>query len=375
MLTPRNVVHLTTVHHPYDPRIYHKECLSLHRAGFDVTLIAPDTNASSTNKSIKHVSIKKHKSRLVRMFFGTFNAYRKAKKLNADVYHLHDPELIPVGWLLKKKNNIVIYDIHEDYVTSMMQKEYVNKNLRKMFSLMYKIIEKLFIKNFDLCLAEKYYKDLYPKGYCILNYPIINQRLLKINHNKLQSSKKLLYTGNVTIERGALIHAMLPLIDDSISVHFIGKCSKNLAEEMMNTVGEKSDSITIEGINRFVEKDKIDSTYVNEDWLAGLAIFPPTEHYMKKELTKFFEYMNVGLPIICSDFPVWKNFVETYKCGIAVNPHNHDEIGQAIEYLSNHPDEARQMGENGKEAIKKKLNWNEEEKKLINWYNQLLSRV
>ena len=84
----KRIVHITTVHHPYDPRIYHKECLSLHKHGYDVTLIAQtDPSDQSQEKPIKHIPVKKYKNRLSRMLFGPLNAYKKAKKLNADIYH------------------------------------------------------------------------------------------------------------------------------------------------------------------------------------------------------------------------------------------------------------------------------------------------
>src|SRR5699024_5366883 len=103
-------------------------------------------------------------------------------------------------------------------------------------------------------------------------------------------------------------------------------------------------------------------------------LFPPTDHYMKKELTKFFEYMSAGLPIICSDFPLWKDFMAHYECGIAVDPDKPTEIANAIHYLQMNPDEAIRMGANGKKAVIEKLNWHHEEKKLIHWYNDLLGR-
>lgn len=376
-MSSQKVVHLTTVHHPYDPRIYHKECKSLVQAGFDVTLIAKktDDNTDIENKTIKHIPIKSYKNRIARMVFGTWEAYKKAKRLNADVYHFHDPELLPIGWLLKKKTNTVIYDIHEDYVTSILQKKYLRKPIKKLVVSLYKLMEKFFVKNMKLCLAEKYYKDIYPNGVCILNYPTINENFMnkRIADGTLENA--LIYTGNVTKDRGAHIHAKLPRIDEQISVHFIGKCSGSLAEEMFRIAGSEKERLIIEGIDQFIEKEIIEERYLSRNWLAGVALFPPTEHYKKKELTKFFEYMNAGIPIICSNFPVWKAFVDNHQCGITVDPFNETEIQEAIDYLRNNQEEAKRMGENGKRAVLNELNWKEEEIKLIKWYNQLLGQM
>lgn len=373
MTIPKKVVHLTTVHHPSDPRIYHKECLSLKRAGYDVTLIAQqDEETTEKEKPIRHIPLKTYKNRIKRMLFGTFDLYRKAKKLKADVYHFHDPELLPIGWLLKKNNNTVIYDIHEDYVTSILQKEYMSPFFQKLFAKMYKTMENIFSRKMELCLAEKYYKDIYPTGKCILNYPTINEKFLKHDRKNQPLKNAVLYTGNVTEDRGALIHARLPQIDESLSVQFIGKCPSDLAEEMYSVAGNRSGQLLIEGIDKYIEKEAIEAMYVEHNWLAGVALFPPTDHYMKKELTKFFEYMNAGLPIICSNFPVWERFIDQYKCGIAVDPYDSSAVEKAIRYLRDHPEEARQMGENGKQAVQQELNWLSEEKKLIQWYQQLL---
>ncbi len=208
MRSSKRVVHMTTVHYPYDPRIYHKECTSLQEAGFDVTLIAQEAgNGVQKDSEIKHIPVKTYKSRLKRMLFGTFDAFRKAKKLDADVYHFHDPELLPVAWLLKKKHNTVIYDIHEDYITSIMQKDYMPRPVRKVIASLYKYIEKFFSRRFELCLAEKYYKDMYPRGKCVLNYPTVNQTFVEHERNKGPLEDKLLYTGNVSKVRGSHIHA------------------------------------------------------------------------------------------------------------------------------------------------------------------------
>lgn len=172
-----------------------------------------------------------------------------------------------------------------------------------------------------------------------------------------------------------MIHARLPLIDKDVHVHYIGKCSSQTAQEIMEAAGEAADRVHLTGVDRFVPREQIDQEYKRTGWFAGLALFPPTEHYMKKELTKFFEYMLAGIPIICSNFPVWESFVKRYRCGIAVNPADDQEIKAAIQYLRDHPMERTKMGQRGREAVLNELNWSNEEKKLIDFYYELLGRV
>src|SRR5699024_9269542 len=131
-------------------------------------------------------------------------------------------------------------------------------------------------------------------GTCILNYPKINDTLLNITRESLPVEDKLLYTGNVSVDRGALIHARLLKLDSSIALHCIGQCPSDLAKTMYTIAGDETDRLHIDGIEQYIEREKIDATYAERNWLAGLALFPPTDHYMRKELTKFFEYMAAG---------------------------------------------------------------------------------
>lgn len=369
----KRIVHITTVHHPYDPRIYYKQCMSLHNNNYDVTLIAKEADGKvDKSKPISHIPLKTYTSRIKRMLFGTFSAYKKAKKLQAHIYVFHDPELLLVGALLKRKDNIVIYDIHEDYVTSILQKKYLKKPIKQIIAKVYTWLEHIATRKMEISLAEKYYKDMYKRGKCILNYPLLNEQFLKGKQNDKPIESKLLYTGNVTEDRGALIHAEIPKTNPDITVQFVGKCASKLADKMYAVAEEAKGNVRIEGIDTFIEKEQMESMYMERNWLAGIALFPPTEHYMKKELTKFFEYMNVGLPIICSNFPVWKEFIETYECGIAVDPYNEAEITKAIQTLQENPKLAREMGKNGQVAVQEKLNWRVEERKLLRWYETLL---
>jgi len=96
------IAHLTSVHSRYDPRIFYKECISLQRAGYDVSLIAADNESNVIKDGIKIINVgRKSQKRLYRVFISTFMVFKIARKLNADIYHFHDPELIPYMFILK----------------------------------------------------------------------------------------------------------------------------------------------------------------------------------------------------------------------------------------------------------------------------------
>ncbi|SDB81301.1 Glycosyltransferase involved in cell wall bisynthesis [Pelagirhabdus alkalitolerans] len=373
----KKVVHLTTVHHPFDTRIYHKECVSLKQAGYHVSLIVPLENASKgtiqeTEEGIRLVSLPKQKKLLKRMLTSTWQAYQLAKSENADIYHFHDPELLWVGWLLQKKGYHVIYDVHENYYTGIMQKDYLKNWMKKIVGGVFNKVESFFIKNLEVCIAEKYYRERYPNSFELLNYPIINTSLMDHYHTKERPDNVLIYTGNVTSVRGAYEHATLPQLKSQPDIYFYGLCDAALADQMKQTAADKKDHLHFTGIDQFVPREDIDQAYQSKDWLAGVAIFPKTPHYMRKELTKFFEYMAAGLPIVCSNFPTWQAFIDRYQCGLTVDPERPETWEEALTYLRDHPKERRQMIKNGREAIRNELNWEVEKLKLLGEYQQIL---
>ena len=82
--------------------------------------------------------------------------------------------------------------------------------------------------------------------------------------------------------------------------------------------------------------------------------------------------MAAGIPVIASDFPLWKKIIDQHKCGICVNPLKPEEISSAIDYLISHADEAKKMGDNGHKAVMKNYNWAVEEKKMLDLYTKIL---
>src|SRR6476646_3801063 len=112
------IVHLTSVHTARDNRILDRECRYLATRGYSVTLIAPH----ACDEMIDNVYIRAvptPSSRRQRMAHVGRAVYRLAVAEDADLYHFHDPELIPFALLLRRRNKKVIYDVHEDYPSSI----------------------------------------------------------------------------------------------------------------------------------------------------------------------------------------------------------------------------------------------------------------
>jgi len=362
------VVHLTSVHTINDPRIVLKECTSLANAGYEVTLIVPHEGTSLVN-GVKIHSLSFPKNRWQRIIQTIPHLYRAALQENAAIYHFHDPELIPIGLLLRMHGKQVIYDVHEDYVTSIEQKRYLPRLLRLPLAGFWAKVETLVTRPFQIVLAEKYYTHRFPNGITVLNYPTRTHFAIS---NEGRYQPRLLYTGVVSEDRGALLHAQIVTLIDNVEVYIVGRCSKGLADRMRQMAGNEKDRLHIEGEGFHVPYSRILDYYAQGKWTSGLAIFPPTTHYIRKELTKFFEYMRAGMPIVCSDFPVWRSLIEETGAGLCVDPLDPKAIADAIQYLVDHPEEAKKMGQNGRRAFETRYNWDSEAKKLIGLYNDLI---
>ena len=366
------VCHVTTVHQRFDPRIYIKECQSLASSGYDVFLIVADGKGNKFEKKINIMDAGKSNNRLSRVLMSGFRAYKIAKDINAEIYHFHDLELVILGIMLKLRGKKVIYDVHEDNYTSLKQKKYLPKIFRNTFAIFTLLIDFIASKLFYIIIAEKYYEKRFPISTKVLNYP---KKIDGLESNRNFSKSNLIYTGNITFDRGAIEMARLVQSCRSIKIVCIGKCKKKVATEMYKHAQHAKDRLIIIGIDRYVPFCEIVSQYVRDNWIAGIALFPPTEHYRKKELTKIFEYMAAGLPIICSNFPTWKKLIENNNVGITVDPYDTYQICEKIKYLKNNKNISKSMGEMGKKLVRKTISWEKEEQNLLCLYDRIIKRI
>ena len=144
-------------------------------------------------------------------------------------------------------------------------------------------------------------------------------------------------------------------------------------KNVMELSNNASDRLSISNPGIYVPFEQIRELYLEKDWLCGLAIFPCSKHYEKKELTKFFEYMMYGIPVVCSDFHAWRDLIEGNEVGIVVDPGNINKAIESIEWLRKNPEKRKIMGENGKKLVKEYYNWAKEEAKLLDLYRSLVN--
>lgn len=362
------ICHLTSVHPWDDIRIFHKESVSLAKHGFLVTLIA----IGCKNKNSKGVNIvsagPKTNSRLKRMIHTAYAVYKKALEVNADVYHFHDPELLPVAWLLKRKGKKIIYDVHEDLPRQIMTKPWIWLPIRNVISTTIELIENIIASRLSgiitatVHIGERF-KKINLNTIVINNYPLLHELQ---NKSEWKSKKnEICYIGGITAIRG--ITQMVEAIEKcpDIKLHIAGNFfSDALRKEVIKLPGWHS---VIE--HGYVSRSE--TVKILETSKAGIVTLWPTPNHINSQPNKMFEYMSAGIPVIASNFPLWEEIIKGNHCGLCVEPLNPNAIAEAIKYLLAHDAEASQMGINGRKAVEEKYNWEAEEKKLVGFYEKL----
>lgn len=361
------VCHITTAHPIDDIRIYHKECLSLYNNNFNIHILGVVSPKIKNPKIPFSLVSSKRKNLIYRFFFLPFKILKHAKKINADVYHFHDPDLLIVGLFLKKAGKIVIYDIHEDNPKAILSRNWGLKFIRIFISVFFKWFENIISKKIDYLITAT--PSIYNR-FCKINnntFTINNYPKLNVSESNTDISKRkrqICFVGLISPQRGLeyvvkameFVNARLLLIGNFTSEDFLKKLKGLNGWTNVDYLGYQSrESLEI---------------YLSES-CAGVVTFLPLPNHTHSQPNKMFEYMAAGLPIIASNFPLWEEIVDKNKCGICVNPENPEEIAGALSFLFENPNLAKQMGMNGKKAVADKYNWDSEAEKLIRIYDSI----
>lgn len=369
MAAQLNVVHMGSAHPSDDIRIFQKECCTLADAGYKVVFVAQD----HTDRIVNGVQV-----RAAQKTIGRFGRFTKtmwdmlaiALKEDADIYHLHGPDLIPMGIFLKSRGKKVFYDVHEDFPAEITTKYWIPKVIRRPVAAITHAVETLGAKIFDAVIAATpAIAKSFPqeKTLVIRNFPRLEDLPSGIPIPYSSRPNNIAYVGGITSVKCAreMVKAMeLIPKSEAVSLLMVGRFENAHLEREVQS---------LEGWSQVEYKGWCDKQQVNQilgTAKAGLVIFAYTPNHVRAEPNKLFEYMAAGLPVIASDFPYWKELVNSIGAGITVAPDSPQEIADAILWLLAHSSEAEEMGKNGAKAVMDAFNWNCEKRKLLDLYER-----
>ena len=363
------VVHLSTAHGRNEIRVHLKECNTLaSNLGYDVNYIVADGLGNEIIGNVCVSDIGLAGGRFLRMLIRPWQMLLAARRMDARIYHFHDPELLLIALFLRIGGKVVIYDSHEDTPRSLLSREWIPAFIRPSISSIFERFENFVAKRLSgiigaTPLIGKRFSKINPRSITINNYPLESE--IEVFLGKTNSTRTVCYLGAISRIRG--IEQMIEAID--------------LLDAKLILAGAFEDVHLESRIRRLSGWSKVDyrgvvsrleAQQIMADSSVGLVLYHPEPNHIDAQPNKMFEYMAAGLPVVASNFPLWREIIEVNDVGLCANPLDSRSISIAIENLLFDPGKVRLMGLNGRKAVREKYTWSYEGKNLLAFYAQVL---
>lgn len=357
----KKVCHVTSVHKWNDIRIYRKECISLVNFGYDVNLLVLNSSFKGESNGVNVHSVQlNYSSTFSRIFKASAILHKKAVEIDADVYHIHDPELLPLGKRLTKAGKRVIFDAHEDTGSDILKKELIPRPFRKIASLIYNSYEKSLVKSFFgvISVTEKLTARFGHKhAETIKNYPILDSFQPEVPYHRRDNI--IVYVGGLMKIRGIseCIKAMKHLNDYTLVL--AGPFDSEIYQKECESLEEWDKkveylgTIELEKVYRLLERAKL-----------GLTMLYPTKGHLNSLPIKTFEYLAAGTPVLMTEIPYWR---EVFKeQGNYTSSFESKDLAKAM--LRAIEESNEEQNQKNREVVLEKFNWVGEAQKLDNFY-------
>jgi glycosyltransferase involved in cell wall biosynthesis len=378
------IAHISTVHQPFDQRIFYRECSSLAGAGYTthllVQLAEPYRVVGGVHvhalDDLRPNRLGLHLGRRLRRLVG---AAARAVQLRAAVYHLHDPELIPLGLYLKATTGArVIFDCHENNTAYLGQKRYLHPLLRRGLALGMGAVEWLAGRCFDaIVTADAGVAELYRRRFgarrvvTLHNFPHLDLFLRQPAGDDRARPYDLVYHGTIPryhLEVAFGVAEALRRRGVRPRWLFFGRCPElgwARAEAARRGLG---DDFTID--DQLIPHDQVAARVLQGK--IGFIPLPDLPKFQHNIPTKLFEFMALSMPAVLSDLPPSRPFVGDGACATMVAPHDPEAYADAIVRLLDDPELRRTMGAEGRRRVEGEFNWQHESRRLLNLYAELL---
>lgn len=364
------IVHMTSAHPRNDIRIFTKQCRSTAKAGYEVTLVVADGLGDDVRDGVRIVDAGRTCGRLARILRAPWAVLARALEIDAALYQLHDPELIPIGLCLKRMGKRVVFDSHEDVPVQLLAKPYLWPVLRRPVSRAYALLERHAVRRLDGIIAATPFIGAKFSSFNACTVNVNNYPILEEFDNEADWELKganVCYLGDISAMRGAreLVGACA-LMRTPTRLKLAGRSDDTALDIVLRTLPgwPRVDALGV--LNRAGVRKVLARSF------AGLVTLHPVSNYLDALPIKLFEYMAAGIPVIASDFPLWRSIIEGNQCGICIDPLDEAAIAAAVDMLFDDPQRARTMGQNGRRAVEHHYNWDKESETLLAFYARVL---
>lgn len=371
------IAHVSSVHARDDVRIRVKMIRTLSAYFSCKFYVADGKGCKVESDGTEVIDVGAFRSRLARVVMSSLKMYREiSRDKGVDLYHLHDPELLLLALMLNLAGKTVVFDLHEDVKKQLYSKDYIPKGFRSILAFMLDKIERFALARVSTVIAAtasiaRSVSYVAKKTHVINNYPLSAEFSWRddlkqtVATNRVVENCYVIYIGGISKIRG--IQEMCEAVAKTRS-----QCELHLYGEFNDEFGRKYIENNLNPKIRYfglVDRESMAKHLSNA--IAGLVLFHPVPNHIEAQPNKLFEYMSAGLPVIASDFPLWREVVDKNECGLCVEVFSTDKIAEAIDTIICDESLRKRIKLNGMKSVKDRYNWESEGEKLIQIYIQL----
>lgn len=367
------VCHVISGYFRNDARVFLRQCLSLKRAGHDVSIVTNDGAPDEILEGIPITSCQVRWPRWKVLAAAKHQFMDEVVRADAEVYQLHSPELLPLVRPLKRLGKAVVYDAHEDLPRHLLEKEWVPSPFRRPLGFAAERYLRRALQQVDDVVSPhshvvEHLQRTVGKGTLVANFPLVKDLPQMTEADFAARPAVVCYSG--TVYRHSNQEATLEALSRLPGVRY--RVAGYISESHRQALNQSPGAGQVEYLGR-IGQAELRALYTSS--VAGLALIDYRLNQGGRRgsyaVNKVFEYMEAALPLICTDYTLWRDIVDRYECGVCVSPGSVEDIRAAIEYLVSDRARAFRMGQNGRRAVLEEFNWASEERKYLAVFERL----